>query len=404
MRFIVLAAAFLAVAACQSTNNYQSPNWQSYDRNELKIQLVDSAKGKTPADDPALLSRLASLYANDPYQAERQKAKPILQALADAGDIEAKYMLAMGLSLGNFGEVSDSVYELYKADFTKSKPEVISNTEIEKKQWVTLLSQEFDALQAIYQKAVTLCEQPLLDMPASLATDSPYNLPQYASLCLRQYSFGKNAAARLAVLAEFDALYCKAAGNNGLCLAEGFNRLATADIGADATDEQLYVIAHAIRDIYNFNKRHFRVFTENQSSIMVSDAVAGKFMKAIAQHEAGDVAAAIKILEDVLSKPNLSLYDRAFIEKSIGNMSASIDPLQAISYLEQSISRNVLSPEEMHQMVELRNNLYLLNRNYKQYLVNTTRLLMQLQQKEPAIYLLPVETQHQILHAFATQS
>lgn len=402
MRFIVLAAAFLAVAACQSTNNYQSPNWQSYDRNELKIQLVNSAKGKTPADAPALLRRLASLYANDPYQAERQKAKPILQALADAGDIEAKYMLAIGLSLGNFGEVSDSVYELYKADISKSKPEVVTNTEIERKQWVTLMTKEFDALQAIYQKAVALCEQPLLDMPTSLSVDSPYSLPQYASICLRQYSFGENVAARLAVLAELEALHCKSTGNKGVCLSEGIERLATADIAADATDDQLFVTAYAIRDIYNFNKRHFRVFTENKSSIMVSNAVADKFMKAIAQHEAGDVAAAMRILEDVLNKPSLSLYDRAFVEKTIGNMSASIDPTQAIHYLEQSISRNVLSPEEMFGMVELRNNLQLLNSDYKQYLANTTRLLMQSQQKEPAVYLLPVETQQKILQFFGS--
>jgi hypothetical protein len=398
MRFIFVILAVHLITACQII---QVPNWQNYDNQDLKQNVIHSTEAKVLLGEPKAKLDRANIYLLDPLQNERQKAKPLLQQLAEIGNVDAMYLLAGGQALGFFGEFSLQDYIKYKSKLDETKPDFKQDLDAEKLEWQALLNNQFEAMQVAYQRALPLCEQPLTDMPKSLEKNTAYGVPKYLRYCLEKYSFNTDVQARLLSIADFAQFHCNEKDPDKMCISEGYRHLATGNFSQDMTEDQLFISASAMRNIYNSHKRKFVVYTKNLNSVYLNDTIGTQINEALGLYEKKDVDGAISILKKSLSNNKLTSYDRAYTERFLGNMYAvksdDVSYPFAIKYLENALASQILSPEHNFQMYELISNLHLSHQQSKKYLLRMTKLLSQ---KEPQYQFIPETTRQKIIALF----
>ena len=366
-KLITVMVASLFLTACQSTAPKTTVN--VLDREQQINRTIESLKSDIASSDSQQKRYdLALIYAASFDQSKRKLARPILQQLVEEEYKDSVVLLAQFDFIGQFGLVSDKLFEQYGKEIEEKKPSLIESFEKEKSEMETTLALHFSSIKQLYDNNYLLCEQPLDQGKDTLEKNSnTYLVVKYFNRCLEKYST-KSAKKRLQVMAKFQELNCSAHPSDKVCFSEGYNALS---LGLNSV-EPSFIIAAALRDIYRSHKDSLRKSSgvgKRYSSSKTTQVI----LNAFDAYNDKDLDRSYQMLVDYLAEnPKLSAYDIAYLQKTITNFLLSRDKdgdtKLAIEYANKALASNELYYKEHWELFDLLSEVYLSNDEYVKYI------------------------------------
>lgn len=377
---LIFQVSALAEEALSPNQQYHRAIEKRKYKLEKKIEL-----GKLDFDPE---NRLIEIYMQSYQLEERARALPLLQKLAEEGQHQAMEKLAIGQLSGIFGQLSTDEIDSYHAVLSIRTPAFLESYQQLVELWDNIYQHKRPELQKLAQQAFDFCPQTIHSSMPNI--DSNYLIPNYyLDVCLRKYTYLREAAQRLRLLSQFTDLYCPYSQSEQRCLSKSYLALAKGEL-----DEiQMETLALTLLQIFRDSRSSVSFHTArlDEARLWQHQDLKTKQRKHSYMFRKKQYLEILTMWQQaLLEMPGMDGPQRAEILLYMGNSALHIDGEKAVDYYQQALASSKINHST--QLI-IRGNLirlYLSNKNYLKALKLLTTIFEESQKQ--GVNLLPNNT------------